>query len=131
MGQQTNMAPWMTSLFGCMEDITSCCMGSFCPCLQYAEVNDIVEEGSYAKACLLMWCCQACTICCIAPGRRGTIRKAMPDELDEEPCGDCLVWVCCPSCASCQEFRELKLQRSLSSNAEFMSVKNSGGSAPA
>ena len=28
-------------------------------------------------------------------------------DLEEEPCGDCLVHFCCETCALCQEYREL------------------------
>ena len=38
----------------------------------------------------------------------------VPLSTQPEPCGDCMVWVCCPACANCQESRELKVRTAIS-----------------
>merc|ERR1711998_43059 len=120
------MGEWKAgSVFGCFNDISSCCYGYCCfPCA-YGSVSDKVD-GSCVTACLLANFCTLCTVCCIAPGRRKTIRDKL--ALDEAPCSDCITWVCCPTCANCQEARELKL-RNINSRTDFDSSGAAAGGA--
>merc|ERR1719453_825814 len=118
---------WAKSLFGCFDNINICLYGWCCaPCL-YGSTNGLIEEGGCMMAALTMWCCGPCTICCCAPGRRKKIRAV--GDLPEEPCGDCVVWICCPSCANCQEYNEL-FERNIEKQSDYdnavTALKNKG-----
>merc|ERR1711918_158272 len=77
--------------------------------------------------CLKFALCPGCTTCCSAPGRRTKIRNNF--ALPEEPCGDCIVWVCCGGLANCQERRELAM-RQCNTETDFKNVgANQGGAA--
>jgi len=56
---------------------------------------------------LFQFCLPVALICC-APGRRTKIRNDL-GGLPQEPVGDWLVWCFCPTCANCQEGRELQV----------------------
>merc|ERR1712188_222043 len=123
---------WQAGLFGCFDDIGVCCYGYCCgPCL-YGDTNEILEKGSCMKAGALACCCGLCTVCCYAPGRRADLRGKL--GLAEQPCGDCIVWVCCPSCANCQEWNELKKRSitnvdELTNSAQAVATAQQGNSA--
>ncbi|XP_038697290.1 protein PLANT CADMIUM RESISTANCE 2-like [Tripterygium wilfordii] len=101
---------WSTDLFDCFYDIPTCCLTYWCPCITFGRIAEIADQGAtsceatgaiYFLLSLFLGC--GCLFSCIY---RTKMRKLY--NLDESPCGDCLVHCCCESCALCQEYRELK-----------------------
>ncbi len=75
------------------------------PCLLYGQNVDKLRGSGFIGPCLLMYCCP-CFACIFGGSYRGDLRKKY--NLPDDPCSDCCVYCCLPSCAVCQEFRELK-----------------------
>ena len=101
---------WTTGLFDCFCTDTYVCLGSSWAC-QYAE-NVRKLKGGAGGAPTTFWAAYCCALCCpcldcIYGGNfRGELRQKY--ALPAEPCGDCLVYFFCGSCATCQEARELR-----------------------
>ncbi|KAH7834882.1 hypothetical protein Vadar_020596 [Vaccinium darrowii] len=38
--------PWSTGLCGCCEDVSSCCLTCWCPCVAFGRIAEIVDRGS-------------------------------------------------------------------------------------
>eukprot|EP00253_Pinus_taeda_P036720 PITA_36720 len=101
---------WTAGLCGCGDDCGSCCLTCWCPCITFGQIAEIVDSGStscgvsgtvYALLLYFTGCA-----CCYSCFYRKRLRSKF--NLEEKPCGDCLVHFCCESCALCQEYRELK-----------------------
>ncbi|KAM7253525.1 hypothetical protein ACFE04_021679 [Oxalis oulophora] len=101
--------PWSSGLFGCMDDVGTCCLTCCCPCITFGRTAEIVDKG--ATSCvvagaiyfLLMYIgCNCCFSCLYRSKLRSEYR------LSESPCNDFLVHCCCEYCALCQEYGELK-----------------------
>ena len=107
-------------LFSCTNDIGGCLYGLLCPICVYGATDDIINGGGCVTPALMFYCCTPCVLCCVAPGRRKKLRESL-GGLPEEPCNDCVAWVCCPNCANCEEARELA-KRGVSNNNEFQSL---------
>ncbi|GKV01531.1 hypothetical protein SLEP1_g14081 [Rubroshorea leprosula] len=81
----------------------------FCPCVTFGQTSEIVNRGY--KSCssrgflygVLALTGFACFYSCFY---RSKLRAQY--DLPEEPCADCMVHFCCPGCALCQEYRELR-----------------------
>ncbi|XP_074383269.1 protein PLANT CADMIUM RESISTANCE 2-like isoform X2 [Apium graveolens] len=78
----------------------------------FHSIAEIVDKGStscvtsgalYALLALVSGC--GCMYSCFY---RTKMRKQY--MLEERPCGDCLVHLCCEPCALCQEHRELRIR---------------------
>ena len=110
---------WRFRLFGCAEDLETCCIGALIPCLLHAENGRrlsgdsgpryLVDFAAYGFLCVL--CCNATGCCCfgcqcfLAMERRRMLR--IKYGLPEGPCSDRCVHLWCHLCAQCQESREL------------------------
>ncbi|KAF5444384.1 hypothetical protein F2P56_036866 [Juglans regia] len=103
---------WSTGLCHCCDDPANCFTTCCCPCITFGQIAEIVNEGSpscvlsaaiYALLGLTGFACLYS--CCNRSKLRGKY------DLEEAPCADCLVHFCCPACALCQEYRELKHNR--------------------
>ncbi|OMO74072.1 hypothetical protein CCACVL1_16951 [Corchorus capsularis] len=100
---------WTSGLCHCFDDPVNCGITCVCPCITFGQITEIVNRGS--KSCvsrgflygLLTVTGFACFYSCFY---RSKLRGQY--DLPEEPCTDCLVHFCCPGCALCQEYRELK-----------------------
>ncbi|XP_030468110.1 protein PLANT CADMIUM RESISTANCE 2-like [Syzygium oleosum] len=109
--QPVNNVPWSAGLFSCFDDVPTCCLSFWCPCITFGRIAEIVDRGSvcnmplngaiYTAITLLTGCgwCYSCFY-------RSKIRQQY--QLQEAPCADCLVHFCCESCALMQEYRELE-----------------------
>ncbi|XP_057960656.1 protein PLANT CADMIUM RESISTANCE 2-like [Malania oleifera] len=102
--------PWSSGLCDCGSDVSNCCITCWCPCITFGQISEIVDEGStscatngaiYALLAVLTGC--GCIYSCTY---RTKMRRRY--QLEERPCGDCLLHCCCEACALCQEHRELK-----------------------
>ncbi|KAK9051039.1 hypothetical protein SSX86_027664 [Deinandra increscens subsp. villosa] len=103
---------WSSGLFDCDEDMSSCCLTCWCPCISFGQIAEIADKRNnscflhtilYTKLLLLTTGnCQWIYSCIY----RSKLRKQY--MLPEEPCDDCLVHCFCELCAICQEYRELK-----------------------
>ncbi|XP_058193953.1 protein PLANT CADMIUM RESISTANCE 11 [Rhododendron vialii] len=104
--------PWSTGLCGCCEDVGSCCLTCWCPCVAFGRIAEIVDRGSTSCGVsgaiyLLMMSATGCS-CLYSCFYRSKLRGQY--FLDESPCADCCVHCCCEECALCQEYRQLQNQ---------------------
>ncbi|XP_002971358.2 protein PLANT CADMIUM RESISTANCE 10 [Selaginella moellendorffii] len=116
---------WTSGICACSDDIPSCCLGLFCPCILFGRNVETLEDRPWVGPCvmhLLLWgavtglCCAltegtalgvaASCVSCYACGYRKTLRDKY--NLEDAPCGDFLTHLCCHPCAVCQEYREMK-----------------------
>ncbi|XP_059659181.1 protein PLANT CADMIUM RESISTANCE 2-like [Cornus florida] len=103
---------WSTGLCDCFDDVSSCCLTCWCPCITFGRIAEIVDRGSTSCGVsgalyMLIMCLTSCSClysCFYRPKLRGQY------FLEESPCTDCCVHCCCEGCALCQEYRELKKQ---------------------
>ncbi|XP_050270233.1 cell number regulator 2-like [Quercus robur] len=102
--------PWSTGLFNCCDDVNSCCLTCWCPCITFGRIAEIVDRGStscgvsgalYTLILFVTGC--SCLYSCFY---RSKLRGQY--FLEESPCTDCCIHCCCEECALCQEYRELK-----------------------
>ena len=98
---------FIESLFGCFDDVPTCCCGCFCtPCLFGRNAEKI--DGS--NCCLMCCAYSILTSCyfCWVPHymKRDLLRQKY--GLREDPCGDLPTTICCSPCGLCQEARFLK-----------------------
>ncbi|XP_051146339.1 protein PLANT CADMIUM RESISTANCE 11-like [Andrographis paniculata] len=104
------LAPWSTGLCDCCDDVRTCCLTCWCPCVTFGRIAEIVDRGSTScevsgalYSMMLCLCgCSRLYSCCYRSKLRGQY------FLKESPCTDCCVHCCCESCALCQEYRELQ-----------------------
>ncbi|OIT07294.1 PREDICTED: protein PLANT CADMIUM RESISTANCE 2-like [Nicotiana attenuata] len=106
------LLPWSTGLFDCCQDVHSCCLTCWCPCITFGRVAEIVDRGSTSCGVsgalyLLVLCVTGCS-CLYSCFYRSKLRGQY--FLDEIPCTDFCSHCCCETCALCQEYRELKNQ---------------------
>ncbi|GLT24874.1 hypothetical protein SLA2020_332210 [Shorea laevis] len=103
------LGQWTTGVCHCFDDPVNCFITCFCPCVTFGQTSEIVNRGY--KSCasrgflygVLALTGLACFYSCFY---RSKLRAQY--DLPEEPCADCLVHFCCPGCALCQEYRELR-----------------------
>ncbi|XP_060200919.1 protein PLANT CADMIUM RESISTANCE 3-like [Lycium barbarum] len=108
--QANHPGTWSTGLFDCCYDVPNCFITWFCPCITFGRIAEIVDQGtpSCCASGALYFLIQAFTGCgfIYSSFYRTKIRKQY--NLSESASGDCLLHLCCGSCALCQEYRELK-----------------------
>ncbi|KAK7097939.1 placenta-specific gene 8 protein-like [Littorina saxatilis] len=97
-GQLTHMGPrdWTSSLCSCCDDMGSCILGAFCPCILACQITSDMGESS-------------CVPCCV-PGWLIVLRSKLRTQhnIQGTVMDDCCVTVCCGNCVMCQMARELK-----------------------
>ena len=95
---------WEESLFSCFANIPICLIVSILPAgtciVQAAAVNKATHDGM-AVPCILIYCLLQIG----GAINRETIRKTL--DLDGSLATNIAIWCCCPSCAACQEYREV------------------------
>ncbi|XP_062158002.1 protein PLANT CADMIUM RESISTANCE 2-like [Alnus glutinosa] len=102
--------PWSSGLCDCCNDVSSCCLTCWCPCVTFGRIAEIVDRGSTSCAVsgalyTLILCVTGCS-CFYSCFYRSKLRGQY--FLEESPCTDCCIHCCCEECALCQEYRELK-----------------------
>ncbi|KAG1656460.1 hypothetical protein FOA52_005891 [Chlamydomonas sp. UWO 241] len=95
------------SLFGCFNDMATCCLGCWCPCYLYGKNAENIKQDGFLLHCFLWFCLTPCAPCFFANKTRRQIRDKY-GIMEPEPCGDCCVHCFCGHCAICQEARQLK-----------------------
>eukprot|EP00210_Caulerpa_lentillifera_P007007 g6701.t1 len=119
MGASSSSAPrntvktavdWSSGLYDCLDDAGICVWGVCClPCLfgenTYGLYATDTESGPFILTCCLYLACLP-FYSCIGGLFRNDLRRKY--GLKHEPCGDCVVHLCCFPCAICQEAREIK-----------------------
>ncbi|XP_057962158.1 protein PLANT CADMIUM RESISTANCE 11-like [Malania oleifera] len=104
--------PWSTGLCDCCDDVSSCCLTCWCPCVTFGRIAEIVDRGAtscgvsgglYALIMGVTGCC--CCCCMYSCFYRSKLRGQY--FLEETPCTDCCLHCCCLHCALCQEYRYL------------------------
>ncbi|KAF5727761.1 hypothetical protein HS088_TW22G01458 [Tripterygium wilfordii] len=102
--------PWSTGLCDCCDDVNSCCLTCWCPCVTFGRIAEMVDRGSTscgvsAMLYTLIMCMTGCS-CLYSCFYRSKLRGQY--FLEESPCTDCCIHCCCEECSLCQEYRELK-----------------------
>ncbi|KAM7012641.1 cornifelin homolog A-like isoform 1-T2 [Tautogolabrus adspersus] len=106
------LVEWETGLFGCSEEIGTCCYGFWCcPCLACT-----VSEKFGENPCLPLYdFCISSTLAALglplfAPPAGLSLRAAMRNRygIKGSLCEDIAIACCCGSCSWCQMHRELK-----------------------
>ncbi|KAJ3683770.1 hypothetical protein LUZ60_013997 [Juncus effusus] len=119
IGSPVNFGPerWTTDLCSCFDDVNSCCLTFWCPCVAFGRTAHIVDRG-LTSCCgsASLYCCLFCCGILVCPGiflqwiysciYRRNLR--MGYNLPESPCCDCCVQYCCEPCSLCQMYRELQ-----------------------
>ncbi|KAL6292279.1 hypothetical protein ACE6H2_000421 [Prunus campanulata] len=102
---------WSLGLFSCGNEISTCCITYFLPCVTFGRIAEVVDEGR--SSC----CAQGCAYCCLMMLQFHWIYSCIYREklrtkfgLPDKPCCDCGVHFFCDSCALCQEHAELKIR---------------------
>eukprot|EP01023_Acetabularia_acetabulum_P011493 TRINITY_DN152_c0_g2_i1.p2 TRINITY_DN152_c0_g2~~TRINITY_DN152_c0_g2_i1.p2 ORF type:complete len:125 (+),score=20.40 TRINITY_DN152_c0_g2_i1:76-450(+) len=97
-----------TGLFECCSDVPICCIGmQMSPCLLGDTHSRITGQGGFGKCCLYGVLSQCC-LCAIVGV---PARKELREKYDiVQGSGDCVVRCFCPTCAVCQEAREVKIR---------------------
>ncbi|XP_065861141.1 protein PLANT CADMIUM RESISTANCE 11-like [Euphorbia lathyris] len=98
--------PWSTGLCCCFEDISTCCLTWWCPCVTFGRIAEIVDRGSTPCGVSGMMMCFMGCACLYSCFYRTKLRGQY--FLEEKPCNDCCVHFWCEQCALCQEYRELQ-----------------------
>ncbi|PON59531.1 PLAC8 motif-containing protein [Parasponia andersonii] len=102
--------PWSTGLCDCFDDVSTCCLTCWCPCVTFGRIAEIVDQGSTSCGMsgllytLIM--CVSGYSCLYSCFYRSKLRGQY--FLEERPCTDCCVHCWCEGCSLCQEYRELK-----------------------
>ncbi|XP_010269384.1 PREDICTED: cell number regulator 1-like [Nelumbo nucifera] len=102
--------PWSTGLCHCCDDPAICLVTCCCPCVTFGQIAEIVNRGSLpcSASCVIYGMLQAIpSLSCLYSSCYRSKLRAQYD-LEEAPCVDSLVHLCCEACALCQEYRELK-----------------------
>ncbi|KAK1288714.1 Cell number regulator 1 [Acorus calamus] len=110
-GGSRNVLPgqWSTGLCHCCDEPSNCLITTFCPCVTFGQIAEILNRGSASCAAkgalyaLIGFTGLSCLYSCLY---RSRLRAQY--DLVEAPTADCLVHFCCEPCALCQEYRELK-----------------------
>ncbi|XP_050273342.1 protein PLANT CADMIUM RESISTANCE 7-like [Quercus robur] len=102
---------WSTGICGCFDDVTSCCVTCWCPCITFGRTAEIVDKGKIscftaARNCFMLAYVFGIGACIYTCTYRAKLRAHY--SLPPKPCGDCCVHYFCFYCALCQEHRELK-----------------------
>ncbi|XP_068660367.1 protein PLANT CADMIUM RESISTANCE 10 isoform X2 [Aristolochia californica] len=137
--QQVSHDPtqWSSGICACCDDMQSCCIGLFCPCVLFGKNAEFLGAESWTGPCMthfILWglvnglCCMltdglllgipGSVVACYACGYRKSLRAKY--NLQEAPCGDLTTHMCCHLCANCQEYREI---RERSGNAAHSDLK--------
>ncbi|GAY47018.1 cell number regulator 2 [Citrus sinensis] len=104
--------PWSTGLCDCCDDVSSCCLTCWCPCVAFGRIAEIVDRGSTScgvsgSLYAIILCLTGCS-CLYSCFYRSKLRGQY--FLEESPCTDCCIHCCCEECSLCQEYRELTHQ---------------------
>ncbi|XP_030468117.1 protein PLANT CADMIUM RESISTANCE 2-like [Syzygium oleosum] len=102
--------PWSTGLCDCFDDIKSCCITFWCPCITFGRISEILDKGetSCVMNCAIFALIHSITRCACLYSCFYRTKLRREFGLKQDPCHDCLVHYCCMNCALCQEYRELK-----------------------
>ncbi|XP_078446679.1 PLAC8 family protein isoform X1 [Wolffia australiana] len=116
---------WSSGICACFDDMPSCCMGFFCPCILFGKNAELLGAETLVGPCLthfILWglvngmCClltegiliglPGSIVAFYACGYRSSLRAKY--NLQEAPCGDLATHLFCHVCALCQEYREIR-----------------------
>lgn len=107
---------WTSGCCECFQDIPSCCLVLWCPCVAVGRIAEMTSDGRTGRrlvCCAFFWTDLASSALIAIPlgfliSMTYRTKLRMRYNLPEEPCGDCCTHFCCLGCALCQEYRELK-----------------------
>jgi Cys-rich protein (TIGR01571 family) len=106
---------WGTGLFGCFDDTSSCLEVVFCLYCQNGRQYNVIQTGNndiHVGACLIPLAISVFIgsfgVTAITLMNRSDLRRRY--NLQGDDCNDILTAVCCSSCATCQQYREMSLR---------------------
>ncbi|KAG9459213.1 hypothetical protein H6P81_003721 [Aristolochia fimbriata] len=127
---------WSSGICACCDDMQSCCIGLFCPCVLFGKNAEFLGAESWTGPCMthfILWglvnglCCMltdgfllgfpGSVVACYACGYRKSLRAKY--NLQEAPCGDLTTHLCCHLCANCQEYREIRERSADSAHSDL------------
>ncbi|KAM6571797.1 hypothetical protein CsatA_015877 [Cannabis sativa] len=104
------LVPWSTGLCDCFDDVPTCCLTCWCPCVTFGRIAEMVDQGAtscgMSGALYTLIMCVSGWACLYSCFYRSKLRGQY--FLEESPCTDCCVHCCCEQCSLCQEYRQLK-----------------------
>ncbi len=106
---------WSSGICDCCMNPEICIQGCLCPCVLFGKNMENGLGEKCATNCL-------CYLFCCGPAQHSGQRRRLRVKynLPQDPCNDCcLVW-CCPTCALCQEANEIKSKTQGRPSAQFM-----------
>ncbi|EDO44794.1 predicted protein [Nematostella vectensis] len=94
---------WSSGICGCFEDINTCALTYFCPCVVAGKNAEAVGENCFLHGFLS-------TLGCVGIFCGAKIREKIREKHGIEGSfgNDCIMHWFCPLCAYSQEARELK-----------------------
>ncbi len=103
--------PWHHSFCGCLEDIPSCLISSFCPCIQYGQNYEALHHDGCLIQSIIYACLLSCGLqCLVHMGFRGHVKSKF-SILGGGGLEDLIATWCCFCCALSQEAREINHRR--------------------
>ena len=97
---------WQNSICGCLDDIPSCLISSFLPCIQYGINNEKLLKTTFWGPCISYCCLMSCGLqCCISSAFRTLLRSKF--NIQGDSTCDCFVSWCCACCSLAQSTREI------------------------
>ncbi|KAK7498745.1 hypothetical protein BaRGS_00010122 [Batillaria attramentaria] len=99
MSMSTGPRDWSSGMCSCCDDMGSCLLGTFCPCILASQVAGDMDES-------------ICVPCCV-PGWLIVLRTKLraDNNITGTVMDDCCKVCCCGNCVLCQMARELKFIR--------------------
>ncbi|KAF5179037.1 Plant cadmium resistance [Thalictrum thalictroides] len=109
-GFDMSIVPWSSGLCSCFDDIHTCCLTCWCPCITFGRIAEIADRGTVscevsAALYTLILCLTGCS-CLYSCLYRSKLRGEY--SLEGSSCTDFCLHCCCEECSLCQEYRELK-----------------------
>jgi len=108
--QQGEVPVWATGLFECFDDIPTCLITAFAPCVTFGQIAEMVDRGqnSWGVYVLLHAGILYFTGCGCLLSAYYRVKMSNLYKLPADPLINILVHLICEPCALCQEYRELQ-----------------------
>eukprot|EP00163_Fabomonas_tropica_P028403 TRINITY_DN576_c0_g1_i2.p1 TRINITY_DN576_c0_g1~~TRINITY_DN576_c0_g1_i2.p1 ORF type:complete len:174 (+),score=24.59 TRINITY_DN576_c0_g1_i2:29-523(+) len=95
-------AEWHNGLFGCYDDMETCCYSLCCGPCALASAKSKTDHSPWYPNCLLATCC-GCFLGCFW---RSDIRER--NNIHGDTCSDIMAWCCCTFCSVAQMLDQAK-----------------------
>ena len=105
--KKSSTGEFETGLFDCFNDLGTCLISWFCPCVTYGQNQQRAQKKDGCVGDAAIFALAACCGCysCVGASGRGNVRAVR--NIEGGFATDCLVHCCCVPCALTQEKNEL------------------------